>query len=92
MLGDQDSHAFDREWERHYVRSVYAATVATFERRAGDTPEMAYVTLAIELRERGIEVDRAAVYAAAMLISRGKKPAILKQEPGRRKRHEITGV
>jgi hypothetical protein len=92
MLGDLDTHAFNREWERHYVRSVYAATAATFDRRAGDAPERAYVTLAIELRDRGIEVDPDAVYTAAMLISRGKQPAILKHEPGRRKRHEITGV
>jgi hypothetical protein len=90
MLGDLDNDSFNREWERHYLRSVHAATAAAFESRAGDTPERAYVTLALELRERGIEVDRDAVYAAAMLISRGEQPAILKRGTGRHRRNDIA--
>lgn len=92
MLGDLDDDAFKREWEHHYLRSVYAATSAAFERTAGGTPEAAYVALAVELRERGIEVDGDAVYQAAMLISRGQQPAILKPGRGRRKRRDITRI
>jgi hypothetical protein len=90
MLGDLNNDNFNREWERHYLRSVHAATAAAFESSAGDAPERVYVTLALELRERGIEVDRDAVYSAAMLISRGQQPAILKQGSGRHRRNDLT--
>jgi hypothetical protein len=38
------------------------------------------VILAAELKQRGIYPDPAAVLQAAMLISRGKKPAVLRAD------------
>lgn len=92
MLGDHADNKFDQQWDHQYLRSVYAATSAAFERTAGGTPEMAYVALAVELRERGIEPERDVLFSAAMLISQGRQPAILRPGTGRRKRTDITRI
>jgi hypothetical protein len=92
VLGDLKDDAFKREWDHQYLRSVYAATLAAYERTAGGTPETAYVTLAVELQERGIEPDREAIYEAALLISRGEQPPILRPGTGRRKRRDVTRI
>ena len=92
VLGDLDDDEFDRVGDVHFRRSVYAATSAAYERAAGGTPEMAYVALAVELRERGIEPDREAIYGAALKISRGEQPAILRPGIGRHKRRDVTRI
>ena len=93
VLGDLNNHDdFNRAWDVHFLRSVYAATSAAYERTAGGTPEMAYVALAVELRDRGIEPDREAIYTAAMLISRGEQPAILRQGNGRHRARGSTRI
>lgn len=78
---------FAREWDYRYLRSVYAATAAAYERAAWRPPEEAFIALATELRDRGIDPDRDAVYTGAALISRGEQPPILRPGDGRRKRH-----
>jgi len=93
VLGDlSDQDEFDRAWDTHFLRSVYAAASAAYERTAGAAPETAYVALAVELRERGIEPDRDAIYAAALMISRGEQPAILRPSNGRHKRRDVTRI
>jgi len=72
---------FSREWEHQYRRSVYAATVAAYDRAAWCPVEEVYVALSMELQDRGVEVDRDAVYAGAELISRGEQPPILRSGP-----------
>lgn len=69
---------FQRESERQFRRSVREATAVAFEEAAWKEPENAYMILARELRERGIDPDPDAVYTAATLISRGIKPAVLR--------------
>ncbi|MPZ95393.1 MAG: hypothetical protein GEU96_10905 [Propionibacteriales bacterium] len=77
---------FQREWERQYLRSVHAAASVAFERAAWQPAHEVYALLATELRRRGIEPDPQALYSAANLISRGRRPAILQPGTGRRRR------
>ncbi|MPZ63760.1 MAG: hypothetical protein GEU93_21305 [Propionibacteriales bacterium] len=80
---------FRREWDYLYLRSVHAAALAAFERAAWKSEDEAYVALATELRNRGIEAEPDALVAGAAVISRGEQPAILRPAAGRRKR-EVT--
>jgi hypothetical protein len=86
MPDDSQDSEFARQWEYHYLRSVYDATAAAYEKAAWHPIHVAYVALSLELQERGIEPDREAIYAGAVLISRGEKPPILRPGIGRRKR------
>lgn len=64
----------DTSFER-FVRD--AASVA-YSTGVGQPTHEIYVVLASELKKRGIYPDPEAVLEAAMLISRGKKPAVLR--------------
>ncbi|MGH3431201.1 MAG: hypothetical protein ACRDQB_00030 [Thermocrispum sp.] len=77
---------FRREWDYLFLRAVHAAASAAFERAAWKTEDEAYVALATELRNHGIEPEPGALIAGAALISRGEKPPILRPAAGRRKR------
>lgn len=81
MHDNSHEEHFQRESERQFLRSVREATAVAFEEAAWKPPENAYMTLARELRERGIDPEPDAVYTAAMLISRGVKPAVLRDHP-----------
>lgn len=68
---------FIQEWDRHFRISVRNATQRAFERAAFLRPEEVYVVLAEELSSRGIDPEPGPVYDGAVLISRGRRPAIL---------------
>lgn len=70
---------FQDTWDHHYVVSVRKATQRAYDRAARQAPEEVYGVLAEELRRRGVEPEPDAVYDGAMLISRGKKPAVLRR-------------
>lgn len=65
------------EGDHQYVPSVRAAVKRTFETSAYQPPEQVFNVLTEELRRRGVEPDAAAVFEAAALISRGRRPAVL---------------
>ena len=73
-------------WEREiinesdpqFVQFVKEAASVTYSSAVGQPTHEVYVLLASELRRRGIYPDPEAVLAAAMLISRGKMPAVLR--------------
>ena len=69
---------FLAEGERQYVASVRRAVEETFDAAAYRPVEETYGVLVRELRRRGVEPDPAAVYDGALLISRGRKPAVLR--------------
>jgi hypothetical protein len=69
---------YEDEWDRHHVASVRRATQRTYDIAAWQAPQLVYGVLSEELRRRGIEPESDAVFAGAMLISRGVKPAILR--------------
>jgi hypothetical protein len=69
---------YQDEWDHHYVESVRRAAQRTYDVAAWQAPQVVYGVLAEELRRRGIEPESDAVFAGAMLISRGVKPAILR--------------
>lgn len=77
-MGDDD---FRDEWDRHFVRSVRKATQRTYELAAWRPPHEVYGVLAEELRRRGIDPDPEAVFEGARLISRGRRPAVLRAGP-----------
>lgn len=63
--------------EAAFVRSVRAATMVAFEETAWQPPEQVFVTLTRELAARDIDPEPSAVFDAAVLISRGRRPAVL---------------
>lgn len=69
--------AFENEWDRHYVASVGKAIERAFELAAWHSPQEVYSVLAEELRRRGIDPDPEAELEGAVLISRGRRPAVL---------------
>jgi hypothetical protein len=68
---------YEQAWDAHYVRAVRAATEATFRACVNKEVPDVYLALAGELRRRGIEPEPEAVYDGAVLISRGRRPAVL---------------
>lgn len=80
-------NVFEDEEDARFVASVHAAAAAAFHEAACQPPQQAYVALAHELTSRGIHPDPTAIFDAAMLISRGRPPALLRQE--RRGRHQV---
>lgn len=80
---------FEGNWDAHFASSVRAAAAAAFAEAAYQPPQHAYVTLARELTNRGVHPDPPAVFDAAMLISRGLPPPVLRQQQlGRHRRHD----
>jgi hypothetical protein len=73
-MGEGD---FRDEWDRHYVISVRKAAQTTFDTAAGSPLHEVFLLLTEELRRRGVEPDPAAVFDGALLISRGRRPAVL---------------
>lgn len=69
--------AYAAQQEAQYVHSVQAATAVAFEETACRPPDQVYVALAWELASRGIDPEPSAVFDAAVLISRGRRPAVL---------------
>jgi hypothetical protein len=72
---------FGAQWDRHYVGAVRAAAKHAFEGCAHRDVRDAFLVLAWELQRRGIEADPSAVYDAALLISRGRRLAVLECDP-----------
>lgn len=70
---------FRAEWERHYVASVRKAVQRTFDVAAWRPPHEVYTILSEELRRHGVEPEPEAVFEGAMLISQGRKPAVLRE-------------
>ena len=68
---------FRAEWERHYVASVRKATQRAYDLAAWLPPHEVYTILSEELRQHGVEPEPEAVFEGAMLISQGRKPAVL---------------
>ena len=66
------------ESEPRFVELVRQAASITYSTAVGQPTHEVYVVLASELKKRGIHPDPEAVLQAAMLISRGKKPAVLR--------------
>jgi hypothetical protein len=81
---------FRREWERHFLLSVRAATLEVVQSSTWLSESEARVALEEALRRRGIYPDPDAVADGAALISRGRRPKILDLEldkgSGRRRR------
>jgi hypothetical protein len=73
-MGERD---FRDEWDQHYVTSVRNAAEKTFETAAGSPLQEVFLVLTEELRRRGVEPEPGAVFDGALLISRGRKPAVL---------------
>ncbi|MGH3386000.1 MAG: hypothetical protein ACRDO1_15600 [Nocardioidaceae bacterium] len=80
------SEEFEREKELQFLRSVHAAATAAYDLAAYGSPQEVYLVLARELRNRGIDPDPKAVFAAAHQISEGRQPPILRPGTGRRRR------
>jgi hypothetical protein len=66
------------ESDPRFEQLVRDAASVAYSFAVGQPTHEVYVLLAAELRLRGIYPDPEAVLEAAMLISRGKKPAVLR--------------
>lgn len=78
MTDDAWSGGTISESDPRFVEIVREAASVTYSTASGQPTHEVYVVLASELRQRGIYPDPSAVLEAAMLISRGKKPAVLR--------------
>lgn len=90
-LGGVDNGDFRRIYNELFVESVRQAALRTYEETAYRPEREVYRTLAAELVRRGIDPDSEAVQQAAILISRGRKPAVLRRGQ-RRKPHVDPSV
>ena len=70
---------FQRASERYYLRSVRAAVEETYWQSAWRPTAEVRPLLVQALERRGIDPDLEAVQRGAELISRGRKPSILRQ-------------
>lgn len=66
--------------EPGFDRLVRAAAEETFRTSAHKPLREVYLVLARELQRRGIEPEPDAVFDGAWLISRGRRPAVLREE------------
>lgn len=66
------------ESDPRFVELVRQAASVAYATAVGQPTHEVYVVLASELKRRGIYPDPQAVLQAALLISRGKKPAVLR--------------
>ena len=78
MVDEAWSGGMVGETDPRFVEFVREAASVAFSTSAGQPTHEVYVVLASELKQRGIYPDPEAVLQAAMLISRGKKPAVLR--------------
>lgn len=69
---------FVSEEDPRFVGLVREAASVAYSSALGQPTHEVFVVLAAELKRRGIRPDPEAVLQAAMLISRGKKPAVLR--------------
>lgn len=76
--------------DAQFVRSVRVATMVAFEETAWHPPAEVFVFLARELAARGIDPEPAAVFDAAVLISRGRRPAVLSPDLEHRHRGQVS--
>jgi hypothetical protein len=70
---------FQRASERYYLRSVRAAVEETYWQSAWRPTTEVRPVLVSALERRGIDPDLEAVQRGAELISRGRKPSILRR-------------
>jgi hypothetical protein len=70
---------FQRASERYYLRSVRAAVEETYWQSAWRPTTEVRPVLVNALERRGIDPDLEAVQRGAELISRGRKPSILRR-------------
>jgi hypothetical protein len=70
---------FQRASERYYLRSVRAAVEETYWQSAWRPATEVRTMLVKALERRGIAPDLEAVQRGAELISRGRKPPVLRQ-------------
>lgn len=75
---------FERARDRYFLRSVRAAVEETYWSAAWRPAAQVRPVLAAALERRGIDPDAEAVQRGADVISRGRRPAVLR--PGRRVR------
>ncbi len=75
---------FEQARERYFQRSVRDAAEETYWATAWRPASEVDAALRRALERRGIEPDREAVGRAAALISRGRKPLVLRREGGPR--------
>lgn len=66
------------ESDPQFVELVREAASVAYSTTAGQPTHEVYVVLASALKQRGIYPDPEAVLQASMLISRGRKPAVLR--------------
>lgn len=78
MTEDAWGHRTMDESDPRFVDVVREAASVAYSTASGQPTHEVYVILAAELKQRGIYPDPSAVLQAAMLISRGKKPAVLR--------------
>lgn len=78
MRDEAGNAGYIGEADPRFVHLVREAAAFAYSTAAGQPTHEVYVVLAAELKERGIYPDPPAVLEAAMLISRGKKPAVLR--------------
>ena len=78
MAQEARSGEITSESDPQFVQFVKEAASVTYSSAVGQPTHEVYVLLASELRRRGIYPDPEAVLSAAMLISRGKMPAVLR--------------
>jgi hypothetical protein len=73
---------FRRAWEKWYEYSVRRAVEETYRRAAWRSETEGYAMLAAALDSRGVPPDPQAVRAGAALITRGRRPAVLRRSDG----------
>jgi len=78
MTEDEWGRRTISESDPQFVHVVREAASVAYSTASGQPTHEVYVVLAAELKQRGIYPDPEAVLGAAMLISRGKKPAVLR--------------
>ncbi len=78
MEDDARSDGVVSESDPCFVELVRQAASVAYSTAVGQPTHEVYVVLASELKQRGIYPDPGAVLQAALLISRGKKPAVLR--------------
>jgi thiamine pyrophosphate-dependent acetolactate synthase large subunit-like protein len=71
---------FERAHERYYLRSARAAVEHAYWAAAWRPVGEVRAVLSRSLERRGVDPDPEAVQRAAELISRGRKPLILRQQ------------
>lgn len=74
-LSDDDFHRASEQW---YEYSVRQAAEEAYREAAWRSEHEAYAVLATALQRHGIDPDPDAVRAGAALISRGRRPSVMR--------------